>query len=94
MIAHFTRRPPNAGASGAMTLHIFRSQKNPELNAFAATQKGEALPDKFAPWTFTGTVLPTRALPHGLNRALAEKGVNDTGFQLWRIKAPTEPPQS
>jgi hypothetical protein len=87
MISSFPNRRPTA-AKGAATLYIFRSDTNAEIYAFAATAKGEALPGKYAPWSMTGTVLPTRSLPHGLNRQAAEKGVADAGFQLWRMKNP------
>jgi len=89
MMTQFKRRAPTPSSTRAMTLYIFRSQKNPEINGFAGTAKGENLPEKFAPWTLTETILPTRALPHGLNRAQAEKGVVDNGFQLWRMKPTT-----
>jgi hypothetical protein len=86
----FKRRAPTPASTRAMTLYIFRSQKNSEINGFAATPKGEALPGKFGPWTLTETILPSRALPHGLNRAQAEKGVIDNGYQLWRMKPSSE----
>lgn len=86
MISHFANRSASPSSKG-MTLYIFRSGKNPDIQAFAATAKGEALPDKLAPWSSVGSVLPNRSLPHGLPRATAEEGVKSAGFMLWRMKA-------
>jgi hypothetical protein len=88
MISHFANRSATPNAKG-MTLYIFRSGKNPEISAFAATAKGDGLPDKLAPWTAAGSVLPNRSLPHGLPRIAAEEGVKTAGYMLWRMKQST-----
>lgn len=76
--------------SPRMTLFMFRSGSSQELNAFAATSSGVALPEKFAPWLLTGKVLPDRAPPHGFSRQAIEKGIAKTGFQLWRRRKTEE----
>jgi hypothetical protein len=86
MISHFANRSAGPSRQG-MTLYIFRSSKNTEICAFAATASGEALPGKFGPWTSVGSVLPSRSLPHGLSRETAESGVKSAGFMLWRMKS-------
>jgi hypothetical protein len=73
-----------------MTLFMFTSNTSQELNAFAATSSGVALPEKFAPWQLTGKVLPDRAPPHGFSRAAIEKSIAATGFQLWRRRKTEE----
>ena len=73
-----------------MTLFMFTSGSSQELNAFAATSSGVALPEKFAPWNLNGKVLPDRAPPHGFSRAAIEKSIAATGFQLWRRRKTEE----
>ena len=77
-------------SSSRMTLFMFTSSSSKELNAFAATSSGVALPEKFAPWQLTGKVLPDRAPPHGFSRVAIEKSIGSTGFQLWRRRKTPE----
>jgi hypothetical protein len=72
-----------------VTLYIFRSDKNSDMCAFAFDALGSALPDKLAPWTSIGTVLPGRSPPHGLSRSGAEERIRSEGYVLWRLKAAT-----
>ncbi|MBN8939979.1 MAG: hypothetical protein J0H01_10830 [Rhizobiales bacterium] len=71
------------------SLFIFQSGTSETLGAFTLDKTGSQLPEKFAPWTRTGVVLPDRSPPHGLKRAAIEAGVAEFGFQLWRRKATT-----
>jgi hypothetical protein len=75
---------PAAARGPRPILYMFRSEKNAELNAFAASASGERLPPKYAPWIGTGSLSPHAAPPFGLSRAAVEKGVAANGFQLWR----------
>jgi len=69
-----------------MRIYIFKSGANSDLRAFAGDLPGSRLPEKFRPWRAIGAIGPEKAPPHGLSRETIEKGINDHGFQLWRIK--------
>ena len=67
-----------------MVIYTFASSKRPDLFAFAPDQSGRQLPDKFAPWKFTGRIEPDVSLPHDLDRATVEEALGEVGFQMWR----------
>jgi hypothetical protein len=69
-----------------MRLYIFRSEKKPELNAFAGDERGSMLPKNHGPWKVTGIVGMTNAPPHNISRATVEEAIGAQGFQLWRKK--------
>ncbi|MEI8144613.1 MAG: hypothetical protein WCH83_04035 [Alphaproteobacteria bacterium] len=83
MSSRFDRRA-TIRASHRPILYMFRSEKSDGLNAFAATASGTSLPEKFAPWIRTGSVMPSGAPPFGLSRSAIETGISERGFQLWR----------
>ncbi|MCC7348908.1 MAG: hypothetical protein IT538_16080 [Variibacter sp.] len=71
-----------------MKLFIFKSQKKPDLRAFASDRSGDTLPQQFAPWHATGVVRADMPGPHNLSRETIEEAIATQGFQLWRMKAP------
>jgi hypothetical protein len=71
-----------------MRIVIFKSQPFPNLRAFATDPGGQELPKQFAPWHAIGVVVAGNALPHKLDRAVAEKAITAVGYQLWRMKKP------
>jgi hypothetical protein len=73
-----------------MRIVIFKSQPHPNLRAFTADEAGRDLPKQFAPWHAVGVVPAETALPHNLDRAVAEKAINSVGYQLWRMKRPAK----
>lgn len=73
------------------TLHVFVSGAQAGLQAFTITDSGATLPEKFAPWTLSGSIDHTSSPPHGLNRAAIERGIARDGYQLFRRTAPTPP---
>jgi hypothetical protein len=87
----WTNRSSGSPRPIGMMIFVFRSGKQATLSAFAATDDGEALPPKFAPWTLIGSIPPGRSLPHGLSRASAEAALKADGFALWRMKSDETP---
>ena len=75
MSSRFDRRA-TIRASHRPILYMFRSEKSDGLNAFAATASGTSLPEKFAPWIRTGSVMPSGAPPFGLSRSAIETGIS------------------
>jgi hypothetical protein len=71
-----------------MRIYIFRSEKKPELNAFAGDERGSMLPANHGPWKVTGVVGTNGVPPHRISRATVEEAINAAGFQLWRMKKP------
>jgi hypothetical protein len=67
--------------------HIFKSDTNTELRAFAADPAGSKLPEQFRPWLVIAAVGPESAPPHLLPRPAIERAIDANGFQLWRLKA-------
>ena len=37
-------------------------------------------------WKLTGRINPDAALPHELDRATVEEALDETGFQMWRLR--------
>jgi hypothetical protein len=75
------REPP-------MKLYMFTSSVKGELHAFGADAWGSKLPEKYGPWTPTGTIEANRSPPHGFSRRDIERAIETQGFQLWRNKPP------
>ena len=73
-----------------MQIYIFRSDANSELRAFSDDRLGVKLPARFRPWHAFGAIAADKDPPHGLARDEIERGIRDTGFQLWRMKQRTE----
>lgn len=72
-----------------MRFYIFRSETTPELNAFAADERGSMLPQNHGPWKVTGVVGLTATPPHNISRGAIEEAIGTHGFQLWRKKKST-----
>lgn len=70
-----------------MRIYVFKSEAMVDLRAFTGDVAGSQLPPQFAPWTATGVISAERELPFRLSRDLAEKAIEDRGFQLWRSKS-------
>ena len=68
-----------------MRLYIFKSETKPELQAFAADQRGSMLPKSQGPWKVTGMVGTTGAPPHNISRETIEQAIATQGFQMWRL---------
>lgn len=72
-----------------MRMYIFKSETRESLRAFAADQRGSALPENHGPWTAIGIVGSDSAPPHGISRKVVEDAIAAHGFQMWRLaKAP------
>jgi hypothetical protein len=74
----------------SMRMYIFKSETRPGLCAFAADQAGSRLPDQHGPWTVTGVVGPTSAMPHNISREAIEQAIDAHGFQMWRLAQPAD----
>ncbi len=72
-----------------MRIVIFKSEPHPHLRAFAEDPGGKDLPRQFAPWHAVGAVSSGNALPHKLDRAVAEQAISSVGYQLWRFPKKT-----
>ena len=73
-----------------MRFYIFKSETRPGLCAFAADQRGSALPKNHGPWTATGIVGSASAPPHAISRDTIEKAIETHGFQMWRLAKKVE----
>ncbi len=71
------------------TFHLFRSERQDNLNAFTLDGSGSALPERFGPWLATEPISGDRQLPYGLSKTSALAAIAMQGFALWRVK-PTE----
>jgi hypothetical protein len=69
-----------------MRIYIFKSESKPDLRAFGGDLVGSRLPSQFKPWRATGSIGPDKELPYNLSRDAIETAINDSGFQLWRMK--------
>jgi hypothetical protein len=70
-----------------MNIFIFKSASNSELRAFSSDQGGLNLPPRFRPWHAVGVVKPDAAPPNNLSRAVIEKSIASSGYQLWKLKS-------
>ena len=52
----------------------------------ACMATGSRLPDKFGPWLARGIVRADNANPHKLDRETIERAIEESGYQLWRMK--------
>jgi hypothetical protein len=73
-----------------MRIYMFKSETNPDLQAFAGDLVGSTLPQNHGPWTATGVIAATSAPPHNISRLTLEKAIGTQGFQLWRFARKTE----
>jgi len=69
-----------------MRIYMFKSESRSELHAFAGDVSGDKLPKNHGPWTATGVIGPEKAPPHNLSRDAIEEAIEDSGFQLWRLR--------
>jgi hypothetical protein len=69
-------------------IFIFKSAASNGLQAFAGDAGGTKLPRKHGPWHAIGVIRDDKDPPHSFSRASIEKAIDETGFQLWRLKAP------
>ena len=74
----------------AMRIYIFKSDANSELRAFSDDASGVKLPDRFRPWHAIGAIAADDEPPHRFSRAVIEKAIRDSGYQLWRMGPKTE----
>jgi hypothetical protein len=70
-----------------LRIFIFKSDASRGLQAFAGDPAGSKLPRKHGPWYATGVIREDKAPPHAFSRSAIEKAIDETGFQLWRLKA-------
>jgi hypothetical protein len=70
-----------------LRIFIFTSEASNGLRAFAGDPAGSKLPRQHGPWHATGVIRDDKAPPHSFSRAAIEKAIDETGFQLWRMKA-------
>ncbi len=70
-----------------MNIFIFKSVASRELRALADDQGGHKLPAKVWPWHAVGVVKPDAKSPNNLSRDVIEKGIADTGYQLYKLKS-------
>ena len=69
-----------------MRIFIFKSEANPELRAFGGDLAGLTLPSQFRPWRAVGAIAPDRELPYNLSRESIETAINNSSYQLWRMR--------
>ena len=72
-----------------MRIFIFKSEASPDLRAFCGDLVGSRLPIQFKPWRVVGAIAPDNDPPHNLSRQAIETAINDSGFQLWRVRKKT-----
>jgi hypothetical protein len=72
-----------------MRIFIFKSEASPDLRAFCGDLVGSRLPTQFKPWRVVGSIAPDNDPPHNLSREAIETAINDSGFQLWRVRKKT-----
>ena len=65
-----------------MNIFIFKSEASRGLRAFSGDQGGQQLPAQFRPWHAVGVVKPESKPPNNLSRAVIEKSIAATGYQL------------
>ncbi len=69
-----------------MRIFMFKSEAKSDLRAFAGDSAGSKLPRQHGPWHAVGVIRPEKDPPHNLSRDAIEKAIEETGFQLWRMK--------
>jgi hypothetical protein len=73
-----------------MKIYVFKCEANAGLYAFAGDEDGSKLPAGFAPWSPEGVIEHGIAPPHNFSRIKIESAIKLYGFQLWRMKQPSE----
>ncbi len=69
-----------------MRIFIFKSETSPDLRAFGGDLAGSRLPVQFRPWHAIGSIAPEGDFPYKLSRESIETAINDSGYQLWRMR--------
>ena len=69
-----------------MRIYVFTSKSTKNLRAFTNDMSGDNLPQQLAPWHADGPVAPNEDFPHRFARDRIEKAIDESGFQLWRLK--------
>ncbi len=72
--------------SAPMRIFIFKSETSPDLRAFGGDLAGSRLPVQFRPWHAIGSIAPEGEFPYKLSRESIETAINDSGYQLWRMR--------
>ncbi len=72
--------------NGPMRIFIFKSDTSPDLRAFGGDLAGSRLPVQFRPWHAVGSIAPEGDFPYTLSRESVEAAINDSGYQLWRMR--------
>lgn len=72
--------------SGSIRIFIFKSETSPDLRAFGGDLAGSRLPVQFRPWHAIGSIAPEGEFPYKLSRESIETAINDSGYQLWRMR--------
>ena len=70
-----------------MRIYTFTSKSKENLRAFTNDMSGSNLPQQFAPWRANGPVAADEKFPFRLSRDDIEKAIDESGFQLWRLKS-------
>ena len=65
------------------TYHYFRSERRPDLHAFADEGSGATLPREDGPWRLVRTVDPGEGWSGAVDRDTMEAGVKVNGFYLF-----------
>ncbi len=73
-----------------MRIFVFASESRKSLHAFAGDSMGSRLPDGVGPWSLLFESAAGAALPHGIGRRPIERAIVAEGFQLWRLKLPSQ----
>jgi hypothetical protein len=71
---------------GQMRIYVFTSKSTKNLRAFTNDMSGNNLPRQFSPWHADGPIAPNEDSPHRFARDRIEKAIDESGFQLWRLK--------
>jgi hypothetical protein len=80
------RKTADHKTEGTMRIFVFKSEAKPELRAFGGDLAGIKLPAQFKPWRAVGAIGPNQDLPYKITRDAVEKAINESGFQLFRLK--------
>jgi hypothetical protein len=74
----------------AMTLHIFQSQRTPELFGFTANYWGENLPPTDGPWERVGDAIPLGATMASTSPEIAQQ-IERNGYALVKGHSASQP---
>ena len=65
------------------TYHYFRSERHPDLHAFADDSSGAKLPREDGPWRLVRSVDPGEGWTGAVDRSAVETGVRMNGYYLF-----------